>query len=218
MFTKGQKHQDESICHLIHRPRNPQLRASSQKANYCSFLCSSELGVPQMISRTVRGQGQEGPVVRHQGPDRCGQALLQIGINMMALPGGRHLDSIPLPGQRNCCLDLSLYAVVKTLNSGLSTSLEDQGFISEREWAEDELPGQQETVAAMALACLYFLLDLFAFGSGTSVLWKVLVTAMALLGLNHGVQRRRSVCRPLSAQSQDWPSTIRVTFVFFRDA
>uniref|UniRef100_G1SIZ8 Protein inscuteable homolog n=2 Tax=Oryctolagus cuniculus TaxID=9986 RepID=G1SIZ8_RABIT len=34
------------------------------------------------------------------GPDRCGQALLQIGINMMALPGGRHLDSMPLPGQR----------------------------------------------------------------------------------------------------------------------
>uniref|UniRef100_A0A8D2BA97 INSC spindle orientation adaptor protein n=1 Tax=Sciurus vulgaris TaxID=55149 RepID=A0A8D2BA97_SCIVU len=35
-----------------------------------------------------------------QGPDGCGKALLQIGINMMALPGGRHLDSIPLPGQR----------------------------------------------------------------------------------------------------------------------
>ncbi|KAB0391383.1 hypothetical protein E2I00_004944 [Balaenoptera physalus] len=34
------------------------------------------------------------------GPDRCGQALLQIGVNMMALPGGRHLDSVPLPGQR----------------------------------------------------------------------------------------------------------------------
>ncbi|KAM7087306.1 protein inscuteable homolog isoform 2-T2 [Molossus nigricans] len=34
------------------------------------------------------------------GPDRCGQALLQIGINMMALPGGRHVDSIALPGQR----------------------------------------------------------------------------------------------------------------------
>ncbi|GAB1292579.1 Protein inscuteable homolog [Apodemus speciosus] len=34
------------------------------------------------------------------GPDRCGQALLQIGINMMALPGGRHLDSIPLQEQR----------------------------------------------------------------------------------------------------------------------
>nr|XP_031537022.1 protein inscuteable homolog isoform X2 [Vicugna pacos] len=34
------------------------------------------------------------------GPDRCGQALLQIGINMMALPGGRHLDSIPMSGQR----------------------------------------------------------------------------------------------------------------------
>uniref|UniRef100_A0A8C2WBJ0 INSC spindle orientation adaptor protein n=1 Tax=Chinchilla lanigera TaxID=34839 RepID=A0A8C2WBJ0_CHILA len=34
------------------------------------------------------------------GPDRCGQALLRIGINMMALPGGRQLDSIPLPGQR----------------------------------------------------------------------------------------------------------------------
>ncbi|KAK2100700.1 hypothetical protein P7K49_022048 [Saguinus oedipus] len=32
--------------------------------------------------------------------DRCQQALLQIGINMMALPGGRHLDSITLPGQR----------------------------------------------------------------------------------------------------------------------
>ncbi|XP_053418547.1 protein inscuteable homolog isoform X4 [Nycticebus coucang] len=37
---------------------------------------------------------------RHKGPDRCGQALLHIGINMMALPGGRHLGSIPLPGQR----------------------------------------------------------------------------------------------------------------------
>ncbi|EPY76111.1 hypothetical protein CB1_001503004 [Camelus ferus] len=35
-----------------------------------------------------------------EGPDRCGQALLQIGINMMALPGGRHLDSIPMSGQR----------------------------------------------------------------------------------------------------------------------
>uniref|UniRef100_A0A8C0KXQ9 Protein inscuteable homolog n=1 Tax=Canis lupus dingo TaxID=286419 RepID=A0A8C0KXQ9_CANLU len=34
------------------------------------------------------------------GHDHCSQALLQIGINMMALPGGRHLDSIPLPGQR----------------------------------------------------------------------------------------------------------------------
>ncbi|KAL4697380.1 hypothetical protein H8959_003078 [Pygathrix nigripes] len=34
------------------------------------------------------------------GHDRCKQALLQIGINMMALPGGRHLDSITLPGQR----------------------------------------------------------------------------------------------------------------------
>ncbi|XP_036882857.2 protein inscuteable homolog isoform X2 [Manis javanica] len=34
------------------------------------------------------------------GPNRCGQALLQIGIHMMALPGVRHLDPIPLPGQR----------------------------------------------------------------------------------------------------------------------
>ncbi|KAK2499203.1 hypothetical protein MC885_017321, partial [Smutsia gigantea] len=34
------------------------------------------------------------------GPNRCGQALLQIGIHMMALPGDRHLNSIPLPGQR----------------------------------------------------------------------------------------------------------------------
>ncbi|XP_023610353.1 protein inscuteable homolog, partial [Myotis lucifugus] len=34
------------------------------------------------------------------GPDRCGQALLQIGFNMMALPGGRQVDSIALPGQR----------------------------------------------------------------------------------------------------------------------
>uniref|UniRef100_A0A8I5NU20 INSC spindle orientation adaptor protein n=1 Tax=Papio anubis TaxID=9555 RepID=A0A8I5NU20_PAPAN len=34
------------------------------------------------------------------GHHRCEQALLQIGINMMALPGGRHLDSITLPGQR----------------------------------------------------------------------------------------------------------------------
>ncbi|XP_052509111.1 protein inscuteable homolog [Budorcas taxicolor] len=34
------------------------------------------------------------------GPDCCRQALLRIGVNMMALPGGHHLDSIPLPGQR----------------------------------------------------------------------------------------------------------------------
>ncbi|XP_045227475.2 protein inscuteable homolog isoform X2 [Macaca fascicularis] len=34
------------------------------------------------------------------GHDRCEQALLQIGINMMALPGGHHLDSVTLPGQR----------------------------------------------------------------------------------------------------------------------
>ncbi|XP_019311954.2 protein inscuteable homolog [Panthera pardus] len=34
------------------------------------------------------------------GHDHCRQALLQIGINMMALPGGRHLDSTPLPSQR----------------------------------------------------------------------------------------------------------------------
>ncbi|XP_034369264.1 protein inscuteable homolog isoform X1 [Arvicanthis niloticus] len=34
------------------------------------------------------------------GPDRCGQALLQIGLNMMALPGDHHLDSIPLQEQR----------------------------------------------------------------------------------------------------------------------
>uniref|UniRef100_A0A8D0WJS6 INSC spindle orientation adaptor protein n=1 Tax=Sus scrofa TaxID=9823 RepID=A0A8D0WJS6_PIG len=34
------------------------------------------------------------------GPNRCGQALLQIGVNLMALPGGRHLDCIPLQGQR----------------------------------------------------------------------------------------------------------------------
>ncbi|XP_036620998.1 protein inscuteable homolog [Trichosurus vulpecula] len=33
------------------------------------------------------------------GPDSCDQALLQIGINMMAFPGVSHLDSIPLPGQ-----------------------------------------------------------------------------------------------------------------------
>lgn len=35
-----------------------------------------------------------------KGPNRCGQALLQIGVNLMALPGGRHLDCIPLQGQR----------------------------------------------------------------------------------------------------------------------
>ncbi|XP_070931152.1 protein inscuteable homolog isoform X2 [Macaca nemestrina] len=34
------------------------------------------------------------------GHNRCEQALLQIGINMMALPGGHHLDSVTLPGQR----------------------------------------------------------------------------------------------------------------------
>nr|XP_045227475.1 protein inscuteable homolog isoform X2 [Macaca fascicularis] len=34
------------------------------------------------------------------GHDRCEQALLQIGINMMALPGGHHLDSVTLLGQR----------------------------------------------------------------------------------------------------------------------
>ncbi|KAL1774145.1 inscuteable-like isoform X1 [Sigmodon hispidus] len=35
-----------------------------------------------------------------RGPDRCGQALLRIGMSMMALPGGCHLDSLPLQGQR----------------------------------------------------------------------------------------------------------------------
>ncbi|XP_044537746.1 protein inscuteable homolog [Gracilinanus agilis] len=34
-----------------------------------------------------------------RGPDSCDQALLQIGINMMAFPGVSHLDSIPLQGQ-----------------------------------------------------------------------------------------------------------------------
>ncbi|XP_032344854.1 protein inscuteable homolog isoform X2 [Camelus ferus] len=61
-------------------------------------------GNGETASKGIGGWGLWG---RHEprrlgcaGPDRCGQALLQIGINMMALPGGRHLDSIPMSGQR----------------------------------------------------------------------------------------------------------------------
>uniref|UniRef100_A0A8D1JYH6 INSC spindle orientation adaptor protein n=1 Tax=Sus scrofa TaxID=9823 RepID=A0A8D1JYH6_PIG len=61
-------------------------------------------GNGEMASKGISGWGlwgrQEPRRLCCTGPNRCGQALLQIGVNLMALPGGRHLDCIPLQGQR----------------------------------------------------------------------------------------------------------------------
>lgn len=80
------------VCKLAQRKKRPG-RPSARPAltPYSPDLRSGKTDPPLLIDPSW-------PVF--QGPDSCGQALLQIGINMMALPGGRHLDSIPLQEQR----------------------------------------------------------------------------------------------------------------------